>query len=799
MADGLRVELSETALEASPDGAVAVQCTVYNQSRIVDEYQLKLTGIDPSWIEMPPATARIFPEAFETIRIVFRPPRSAAVAAKDYPFTITAISADNAALTGTASGTLTVGSFVEFVLDLDSPRQVSGEVEGTYGIRLVNSGNAQLTIGLEASEESDQVETSFEGPQVTLQSGESRTVRLTVRPKAHRLGAGGTVFQISVRATIASVNPPTSIPADRATQSTVVIFQYVPGVTEPPVLEPASVELAGQTVQTELILNNRSAIPIVMALEGNDRAKALTFEFVGGTQVTIPPGQSLRVPVRITCLDRTRLAPPPAPTQYTIIATPIDPAGDPRPVTGELTSPSPADFRLRLEPETVESTVAERVSLTIENVSSRPSTFNIAASSKDALLTVTVGRDQVEIGANDRLVVPVDLVPRDESEGPTTGAGPRTHAYSIRVAPADAPARANEVQGQYVFSVAAITMKLERKEIEAPREATYDIEIANPSRGEVSVALEASDRAGACTYAFDLPRLRIAPRGSALVRLTVTPPVDHRPDARWQFEVIARPTTPPGPPVRDEAILIYRAPTVGLTLTPPERKGRRPRVFQVMLTNPTLTPITTRLTAVDRSGGLGVQLQKETVEVPPAGRGNARVPLKVTPWKRMRGSGAQALNFSVAATPIMPPGDAVTIEGRFVALPPRSRWFWFLLLFLVLAVVLSNPFYPVYEKAFYWTGWDKSRVLCLNPTTGEIIDDPGCVGGVRRQWNGEHHIAFPWGDGDRETGVYESDTRCIGRHVVNGDIGDIISDCFAQGPPPPGEGNLLDRLPQDGQ
>ena len=52
---------------------------------------------------------------------------------------------------------------------------------------------------------------------------------------------------------------------------------------------------------------------------------------------------------------------------------------------------------------------------------------------------------------------------------------------------------------------------------------------------------------------------------------------------------------------------------------------------------------------------------------------------------------------------------------------------------------------------------------------------------------------------DRETGAYESDIRCIGRHIIKGKIGDIVSDCFAQGPPPAGEGNLLDRLPRDGQ
>src|SRR5439155_90966 len=81
MASGLRLELSETTLAANPGGAVTTRCTVYNTSLIVDEYRLQVSGIDPSWVEMPEGTSRIFPEAFETVTIAFKPPRSAGVAA----------------------------------------------------------------------------------------------------------------------------------------------------------------------------------------------------------------------------------------------------------------------------------------------------------------------------------------------------------------------------------------------------------------------------------------------------------------------------------------------------------------------------------------------------------------------------------------------------------------------------------------------------------------------------------------------------------------------------------------------
>ncbi|MGH2533454.1 MAG: hypothetical protein ACRDJW_14240 [Thermomicrobiales bacterium] len=770
MADGLRVELSEEALMSSPGGAVTTRCTVYNASLIVDEYRLSVTGVDPSWIEAPPATARIFPESFETLTIQFRPPRSASVAAGDYPFTVSAASADNPALTASVSGVLTVGPFVDFGMDLDSPRQLSGEVEGVYAVRVSNLGNARLTIGLEAGEETGEIEFAFPNSPLELGPGESKPGTVVARPRTVRLGGTGAVYQITITAVIDRVLPPMDVPEEAIRRATMVTFQHMPGVHEPPVLEPQTVELAGQTTQTSLVLTNRSAVPIVMGLEGADKAQALEFEFVGGNRVQVPPGQELRVPVRITCLDRTKLAPPPSPTSYTIIATPIEPAGDPRTVQGDLTQPGPADFRLRLEPETVESTATERVQLTIENVSPRAATFTIAATSKDAALLIALGVEKVDIPANDRIVVPVELSPKED--GLAAGGGAKASGYSIRVAPSDAPARVNEVTGQYVFTPAAIAMRLVRKEIEAPAEATFDVEIENTGRSDVSISMEASDRAGACQYAFDLQRLRVGPRSTVLVRLTVTPPTEHKPDARWQFEVVARPTFPAGPAINEEGILIYRPPTVGLTLAPSERRGRRARFVDVMLTNPTQSPITVKLTATDRSGGLGVVLKQDTIEAPPAGRGAVKVPLKLTPFKRQRGSGQASLSFNVAATPISPPGDAVTAEGRFVALPPRSRWFWVLIgLVLLFGLLLS----PLYEEAFYVAGWDEQRTF------------------EGQTWSGEHHFLFPWnepypsGRGETRPG---SDIHCLWDRITGGNFGDIRGFCFAQGPRPEGEDEL---------
>ena len=751
MAAGIRIEMSETALAVNPGGAVTTRCTVYNASFIVDEYRIEISGLDPSWVEYPKSTTRIFPEAIETITLTFQPPRSSGIAAGDYPFVVTASSADNPALTATSNGVLTIDAFVDFTLDLVSPRQISGEIEGSFTLRLANTGNSRLTIALDAAEETQQLDFTFSEQLVEIDGNENKEVTLTARPNARSLGSAA-VYQITIGGAVAQIGGAPSNASERKVVA--VTLQTVPGVHEPPVLSPQSVELSGQHAQTQLVLRNKSALPLQMKLSANDKAHALAFEFVGGDSITVPPQDSLNVPIRITCLDRTLLAAPPVPTYFTVIATPTQPSGDPRTVQGELTLPGPADFRLRLEPEIIESTVKEQALLTIENVSGRTASFVLSATSKDTSLSVAVATNEVEIPARDRVSVAVDLTPNvDAMAGTSTG---RPSGYTIRVAAADSPAHSNEISGQYVFTPAAITMHLRRKEIEAVAEATFDVEIENGGKNEVTVALSASDRAGACSYVFDLPRVRVNGRSTTVVRLTVTPPVEHKSDARWEFSVEARPVSPPGASIKDSGVLIYGSPSVTLALSPAERRGRRARKYDLVITNPTSLNMTAKITARDNSGGLGIQIARDTVTLEPSRA--VTVPIKITPWRRSRSAGEASLAFTVATTPVSPPGDASTIEGRFVALPARSRWFWIGIFAIILLAVL---FSPLYTEAFYAAGWKETRAWTEIDANGSKTE---------HEKSGKH--------------TFRSDVSCVFNRVVDGDAKEIRNLCFAQGPKP---------------
>lgn len=122
-------------------------------------------------------------------------------------------------------------------------------------------------------------------------------------------------------------------------------------------------------------------------------------------------------------------------------------------------------------------------------------------------------------------------------------------------------------------------------------------------------------------------------------------------------------------------MLVYRPPTVGLTVTPAQARARRAAGYKVAVHNPFQVPQTIRLDAAERTGSLNLRWPDRSADVAvqlPPGRTEV-VRLRVSPIVRHRGTAPRTLAFSVAATPVRPPGHARSEQALFVALPTR-RW-----------------------------------------------------------------------------------------------------------------------------
>jgi len=85
---GATVTLGATVVQVEPGGEAALEVRLRNTGTVVDEFTIDVLGDAAAWAAAEPPTISLFPGADGTVRIAFRPPRSASIAAGPLPFGI---------------------------------------------------------------------------------------------------------------------------------------------------------------------------------------------------------------------------------------------------------------------------------------------------------------------------------------------------------------------------------------------------------------------------------------------------------------------------------------------------------------------------------------------------------------------------------------------------------------------------------------------------------------------------------------------------------------------------------------
>ncbi|MGH2533846.1 MAG: effector-associated domain EAD1-containing protein [Thermomicrobiales bacterium] len=526
----LVVALQETRIVVTPGKRATIQCALYNHSDIVDEYRLAIAGIDSTWVAMPATTERVFPPANTdgnatpiVVALTFQPPRTTAAAVGEYAFVLTAASVDDPGLTATADGVLVVGPVVDFALDVDDPEPIVGRLDGVVTVRPRNTGNARLTLALAAEEKEKRLACAFAEPRVTLDGGQSMQTTFTARPREPRLGDAG-VYQIAVTATVFAVTPPLDLPPPEAMRTAFVMLRYDVPALDIPVLEPEVVELDGTTVEASVVLGNRAAFPIVVELQASDRVNALRFAWGDGGRVEVPARQVLRAPVRITCNDRSRLNPAPQTTPFTIVVTPVAPAGDPVTIQGDLRLPPPADFDLRLEPERVTPRGDDaQIDVVLTNRGTRAAHVVLdARDESDALdLDIVGGPLHALPPRGEAIAVPLRITLLDQARQPRS-AGAIAFTVRARLAPPEGEPR--EARGEVVIPAPpAVSVRLDPERVEGSGIRRVRLIVENQASQPAECAIEVSSRDRALDVAVDTSRVIVEAHGQATVPIQLTP------------------------------------------------------------------------------------------------------------------------------------------------------------------------------------------------------------------------------------------------------------------------------------
>ena len=94
----------------------SVRIVVYNDSPIVDEFGLRVDGLDGDWYSLARSSVSLFPGEQTEVRLELRVPPAAA--GGTYPFTVVATSRDNPAESTLANTTCAVGTAAQTPIEL---------------------------------------------------------------------------------------------------------------------------------------------------------------------------------------------------------------------------------------------------------------------------------------------------------------------------------------------------------------------------------------------------------------------------------------------------------------------------------------------------------------------------------------------------------------------------------------------------------------------------------------------------------------------------------------------------------
>jgi hypothetical protein len=199
VSDRIRVELAPLSVEVVAGGSTAsIAIVVRNDSAIVDEFGLRVDGLDSDWYSLSRPSVSLFPGEQSELHLELRVPPAAA--GGTYPFTVVATSRDNPAESTLASAAceVTTAAQTAIVLTIVPPRQlVRGRGRAAYTLRLANPRHAPMPVQILVSDAEQQLDLHVGPERLVVPAGGEATATVEARPRRGLLFGQGRSFVYS--------------------------------------------------------------------------------------------------------------------------------------------------------------------------------------------------------------------------------------------------------------------------------------------------------------------------------------------------------------------------------------------------------------------------------------------------------------------------------------------------------------------------------------------------------------------------------------------------------------------------
>jgi hypothetical protein len=297
---------SVTSLRVEAGGEASLTVEARNRGRTVDQVSIEVRGPAAAWAATTPGRLNLMPDTAGAATITFRPPRSPAARAGEYPTAIAVSSGEHPDAPVLGSVLVEVLPFVVLEAGL-APSVLRGTGATATRLQLLNGGNVPVELSLGGDDPEMAFEFRFDPPALRVEPGTTAEARVAVilrtpvqsgpeRARPFRVVlVGGDGFRRSLDGTFIEVAPPPPPEPPEAGPALVATLGATVVRVEPGGQAGAGVEVA-----------NRSKTAVRVSLEL--RGPAAAWSAVEPSRLSLPAGGSATatITVRPPRIDRMK-------------------------------------------------------------------------------------------------------------------------------------------------------------------------------------------------------------------------------------------------------------------------------------------------------------------------------------------------------------------------------------------------------------------------------------------------------------------------------------------------------------
>lgn len=180
----LGVIVNPTNVEVVPGKSAEVQVDLFNQGAMVDHFSLRVKGLPPEWVTIPPTPVQLMPQATVSLPYSLHPPRNSSARAGRHSYRLVISSQSEQRDITSVEGGVLVAPFTQFSIDAQPTRLTNA---GKCRVAIANDGNTPTAFDINAQDDAEGIQFSGKRAGLTIQPGMREEIIIDVQPKERPL------------------------------------------------------------------------------------------------------------------------------------------------------------------------------------------------------------------------------------------------------------------------------------------------------------------------------------------------------------------------------------------------------------------------------------------------------------------------------------------------------------------------------------------------------------------------------------------------------------------------------------